>query len=121
MAIYIFITNVIAGIGVIALKFIFGRARPELYFSDKIYGFKWFEVEHEFSSFPSGHTITAVSTAVALSQLFPKYRYLFALSGILIASSRVVGTDHYLSDVVVATLLGYIVAIELHSYLLQIE
>jgi len=114
MAWYIFITNVVAGIGVWLIKIPFGRARPKLYFQNNLYGFEWFEINHKLTSFPSGHTITVISTTVGLSLLFPKLKYLFLLFGATVAFSRVVGTQHYMSDVVFASFLGTIVATVLY-------
>lgn len=115
-ALYIFVTNVVAGIGVWFLKVPFGRMRPKLYLQENLYGFEWFEVTAKYVSFPSGHTITAISSAVALSLLFPKWKYLILSTGVLIAFSRVVGTAHYLSDVVFASFLGTVVALYLYRY-----
>ncbi len=116
MAWYIFVTNVIAGVGVWLFKFPFGRARPKLFLQDNIYGFEWFEINHKLTSFPSGHTITAISSAVALSLLFPRFKYIFIPFGIVIAFSRVVGTNHYMSDVIFSLFLGSMVATVLYKY-----
>ena len=115
MSLYIFITNVVAGIGVWFIKVSFGRARPKLYILDNIYGFKWFEFHHSLTSFPSGHTITAISSAFALGFLFPRYKYLFLIFGIFVAFSRVVGVNHYMSDTVFASFLGYLIAFLLYK------
>jgi len=109
-AIYIFWVNVIAGLGVVFIKVIFGRARPKLFFEESIYGFNWFEITHKFTSFPSGHTVTAISTAFAMGYLFPKYRYIFLIFGILVSISRVIISKHYISDVLFSIFLGYLVA-----------
>lgn len=116
MAFYIFMTNVVAGIGVWFFKIPFGRMRPEFYLRDNLYGFQWFEINPKFASFPSGHTITVISTAVAFSLLFPKWKYLFLFLGAMIAFSRVVVTKHFMSDVIFASFLGTMVAILLHQY-----
>ncbi len=115
MSLYIFITNVVAGIGVWFIKVPFGRARPKLYILDNIYGFQWFEFNHKLTSFPSGHTITAISSAFALGFLFPKYRYIFLIFGMIIAFSRVVGVNHYMSDIIFASFLGYFVALIIYK------
>ncbi len=117
MSLYIFITNVVAGIGVWFVKIPFGRARPKLYILDNIYGFQWFEFHHSLTSFPSGHTITAISSAFALGFIFQRYKYLFLIFGIIIAFSRVVGVNHYMSDIVFASLLGYFVALIIYKKL----
>ena len=116
MALYIFMTNVIAGIGVWFFKIPFGRMRPEFYLDEGLYGFTWFAIDADYASFPSGHTITIISTAVALSLLFPRLKYIFLPIGAVVAFSRVVVTAHYLSDVVFASFLGTMVAIALHKY-----
>jgi len=113
---YIFITNVVAGIGVWFIKVPFGRMRPKLYLKDNLYGFEWFEINHKLTSFPSGHTITVISSVVALSLIFPRYKFVFIAFGIVVAFSRVVGVNHYMSDVVFASFLGYMVAIILYQY-----
>jgi membrane-associated phospholipid phosphatase len=113
-AIYIFWVNVIAGLGVIFIKFIFGRARPKMFFEESCYGFNWFEVSHKLTSFPSGHTITVFSTAFAMGYLFPKYKYIFLIFATLVAFSRVIGTNHFVSDVIFSVYLGYMVATVLY-------
>lgn len=115
-ALYIFVTNIVAGLGVWLFKIPFGRVRPSLYFKENLYGFEWFEITSKYVSFPSGHTITVISSAVALSLLFPKWKYLILLFGVLIAVSRVVVGAHYLSDVVFASFLGTVVAAYLYRY-----
>lgn len=119
MALYIFMTNLIAGLLVWVFKVPFGRVRPKLYFEQNLYGFEWFKTQADFVSFPSGHSITSISTAVAFSLLFPKWKYLFLPLGMLVAFSRVVLTQHYMSDVVFASFLGTMVAISLHPYYLK--
>jgi membrane-associated phospholipid phosphatase len=121
MALYIFMTNIISGVVVWFIKVPFGRMRPEFYLKDNLYGFEWFEINHKITSFPSGHTITAISTAVGLSLLFPKYKYIFISFGIIVALSRVVGTEHFMSDVVFASFLGTMVATLLYPYYLKKE
>ena len=113
---YIFMTNLVAGLLVWLLKVPFGRARPVEYLEHGIYGFQWFKIDPHYVSFPSGHTITIISTVVAFSLLFPKWKYLFLPLGVLIAFSRVALTKHYMSDVVFASFLGTMVAIFLHAY-----
>ncbi len=115
-ALYIFVTNVVAGIGVWFFKIPFGRMRPKLYLQDNLYGFEWFEITSKYVSFPSGHTITVISSAVALSLLFPKWKYLILPLGAMVAFSRVVVTAHYLSDIVFASFLGTMVALFLYQY-----
>lgn len=57
-------------------------------------------------SFPSGHTAVAVAVAIALSWLYPRGRWLFALLAVLVACQRITGGHHYLSDSLVGGALG---------------
>ena len=61
-------------------------------------------------SFPSAHTAVAVAFAVMLSHYYPKGRTLFAALAVLVASHRVVSNAHFLSDVCVGALVGWLFA-----------
>lgn len=88
------------------LKVTFGRARPGLLFDEQLYGFYGLKFHAPFWSFPSGHTTTIMGLVFGLAVLFPKYCYRFIILGLLIASSRILLTHHYLSDVVSASYLA---------------
>jgi membrane-associated phospholipid phosphatase len=96
----------VSGIAADLLKMLFGRARPRLFFQQGVYGFDLLRVEHAWISFPSGHAATAASAALTLSLLFPRFRAVFLCAGTVIALSRVVLTQHYLSDVIAGAFLG---------------
>lgn len=100
------------------LKVVLGRARPDLWIQAKIYGFYGFQTARPFMSFPSGHTTTVMSVAIGLSVLFPRHWLLFFATGFLVALSRVLLLQHYLSDVLAAAYL-VIIEIGLLRYLLQ--
>jgi membrane-associated phospholipid phosphatase len=104
----IFLSGAVALSGLAAdlLKALFGRARPMLLFDQGIYGLGGPHYNHEWTSFPSGHSATALSVAWTLSLLFPRFRPLFLAGGLLVAASRMVLTHHYLSDVVAGSMLG---------------
>lgn len=114
---FIFLSVASSGILVDVFKIIFSKARPKLYFSDGIYGFNFleFKTQASYYSFPSGHSSTALSLAVALMFLFPKYRILILLMGITVALSRVVVTAHYLSDTLIGGLIGGLMAYFLYN------
>lgn len=92
------------------IKVSVGRARPELLFTENLYGFFGPHTQSCYWSFPSGHTTTVMSLTLGLGVLFPRYFYAFLTSGILLASLRIVLTHHYLSDVLTAS---YLVLLEL--------
>ena len=57
-------------------------------------------------SFPSGHTITAFAAAVALGEFYPSLLPALLFCAASIALSRILLGMHFLSDVIVAALLG---------------
>ena len=61
-------------------------------------------------SFPSGHSAGAAATAVVLTALYPRGRYIFWTLALSVAALRFVNNAHWLSDVVAGVTLGYVVA-----------
>jgi len=59
-------------------------------------------------SFPSFHTMLAFSAIPFLSEEFPKLKYFWIIFASLIAFSRVYFGLHFLSDVIVGGLIGYL-------------
>ena len=108
-------TMAVGGLVVLLLKRTVARARPELFFEKGIYGLgEAFSRAQQFNSFPSSHTYAAFSVAVVLGILAPRWRWVFLLLASLVAISRVVNLDHYLSDVMtaagIAVLVGHVLA-----------
>jgi undecaprenyl-diphosphatase len=66
-------------------------------------------------SFPSGHTITAFSVAVSLGAFYPTLLPALLFCALSIAISRILLGMHFLSDVLVAALLGTGLALVSHS------
>ncbi len=66
-------------------------------------------------SFPSGHTITAFSVAIALGLFFPLMLPALLFCAFSIAASRILLGMHFLSDVVVGAILGTGLAVISHS------
>ena len=91
------------------LKVFLGRARPELLFDNQLYGFYGLHLQAVYWSFPSGHTTTIMGLVFGLIVLFPRYSYAFLCAGLLIVSTRVLLTNHYLSDVMTT---GYLTLLE---------
>jgi membrane-associated phospholipid phosphatase len=108
-ALFVFVSVAAAGILNDIVKFIVGRARPWVLFSDGIYSFSQLQLHANYQSFPSGHTACAVSAGVALAVLLPRYRAICITTGLLIALTRVIVVSHYLSDVVAGAVLAWLV------------
>jgi undecaprenyl-diphosphatase len=66
-------------------------------------------------SFPSGHTITAFSVAVSLSEFYPALLPALLFCALSIAASRILLGMHFLSDVVAGAALGTGLAIASHA------
>ncbi len=105
---FLLLCALIPSLIVLALKILFGRARPELLFSDGLYGFQWLKYTRPFWSFPSGHTATLMGTAFGLCIVLPKYRWAFLSVGFLVMTTRVLLLQHYLSDVLVSAYLALV-------------
>lgn len=106
MAIYLGLSVVFASSLTHVLKLAIGRARPLLYDSQGILGFRPFANDFLFESFPSGHSthIGAVFTALAL--MFPRFRLLFFALGLWLGATRIILGVHYPSDVAAGLAIG---------------
>ncbi len=104
----------LSGVVVNILKSLLGRARPRLYVHEQIYGFDFFHIEYAWLSFPSGHSATALGAASAMALIFPRYKTFFYAAGITVAASRVILTQHWLSDVIAGSFLGLAVTLLLY-------
>jgi membrane-associated phospholipid phosphatase len=112
---FLFSSVALSGITADIIKFIAGRTRPSLYFSSGLYLFDFFHFETEWTSFPSGHSATALSAAIALATLYPRWRFILIFAGIMIAFSRLVLARHYISDVIAGSFLGIVSVVLLYN------
>src|SRR6267154_3596115 len=78
------------------IKWISGRARPELLLSQHFYGFTFFGWTQPFQSFPSGHACTIGALCGAFACFYPRWSFPLMFLGLLLAFSRVVLTVHFL-------------------------
>jgi len=113
---YVFSCVLLANLISFFFKISFGRARPMQWIENEFYGFYGPNFQSEFWSFPSGHTVSVMSLAFALCFLTSNYFYrvLFILAALTLLASRIFLLQHYLSDTVAATLIGYIIAFILY-------
>jgi len=115
---FIFIAVGGSGLVVDLLKIAIGRTRPKLLFADGIYDFTWFGLRADHWSFPSGHAATAAALMTALWCLWPRPLWLYVAGAALVAASRVITGQHFLSDVVAGAAIGVITTRALAAWLL---
>lgn len=60
-------------------------------------------------SFPSSHAVLVFATVPFLSKEFPKLKYLWIAFACLVALSRVYLGLHFLSDVILGAIIGYLI------------
>jgi membrane-associated phospholipid phosphatase len=118
-------SSIYAGLVNSVFKFIFNRQRPSIGF-DQWHFFAFFENKcrnindlfYAYNSMPSGHTICTVAAVVPF---FMAYSQIKLLRGaliswcILVAFSRVYTLNHWLSDVTLASALGFIVGLSIYQ------
>ncbi len=93
------------------LKYAFGRRRP--WAGDNHLDFKLFRGGRaKFSSFPSGHTTTAVAfgSVMAMSWDNTAWQVLWYSSAVLVGVSRMYNNNHWLTDTVFAAAVTHCVA-----------
>ncbi|MEO0155290.1 MAG: phosphatase PAP2 family protein [candidate division WOR-3 bacterium] len=96
-----------SGISTVALKVLFGRARP--YLNKGPYEFSPFNLKDDYNSLPSGHTAVAFSVAgVVWRRVDNKF---IRFSSLTLATSvglaRIYLNRHWLSDVILGAGLGF--------------
>lgn len=101
----------VSGITVHFIKFLVGRARPNQS-PDRIpWDFEPFNFHWHYHSFPSGHSQILFASAVAFAFAFPKYSKWIYLTAAALAFTRVLLNQHFLSDVLMGSFIGYCVAL----------
>ncbi len=110
-AFLLFIAVATTGLLVHIPKYVFARTRPRVLFRDDIYTFEFFKAGSDFTSFPSGHTTTAVTAALVLGAFFPTARWFFYAVAALVGIERVLLGSHYPSDVLAGALFGGFITI----------
>ena len=105
-ALFVLCSLSLCGIVLHLIKWIAGRHRPIDLFNHGYFGFNYFGIGYELTSFPSGHAQTAFTLATALTILFPRWGIPAFLVAGAVGISRIVLTSHYLSDVIAGAGVG---------------
>ncbi|WP_459615279.1 phosphatase PAP2 family protein [Bordetella sp. 2513F-2] len=114
-------TMAIGGLITLLLKKVVSRARPEELFERGFHGLAVPFSGDPYDSFPSSHTLTAFAVAAVLAEIAPRWRWPVLAVAVLVALSRVINLDHYLSDVTASAFIGIAVAHYLAPHVLNEE
>ena len=90
------------------IKWSVGRGRPFVGGEANVFNFSHFNGSGAYSSFPSGHSITAAALAFGVSAVWPKARPAMVVYVLVILATRLVLLAHHPSDVVAGALVGVI-------------
>lgn len=90
------------------IKWIVGRGRPFVGGKANAFNFQHFAGTEAYSSFPSGHAITAFALAFAVSAVWPRARVAMLVYALIIIATRLVLLAHHPSDVVAGAAVGMI-------------
>ncbi len=90
------------------IKHMVGRPRPNHTNFEDVFNFKYFTLESNFHSFPSGHSSTIFIVCFILVSVVPKLRYFFYFLASIVAFSRVIVGAHFFTDIVAGAILALI-------------
>jgi membrane-associated phospholipid phosphatase len=91
------------------IKWSVGRGRPFVGGGEgNVFHFSHFAGTQAYSSFPSGHAMTACALAFAVSAVWPRARGAMIAYAVIIVATRLVLLAHHPSDVVAGALVGVI-------------
>ncbi|MGH8024461.1 MAG: phosphatase PAP2 family protein [Limisphaerales bacterium] len=113
--VFIVLTCELTGLAALILRIFVGRARPLANVPQGIYGIwyhgHWIIGKYQFSSFPSGHSATAVGVAAAAWLVDKRWGAVGVLYALLVMWSRLALQCHHLSDVIASAVLSIPLAI----------
>jgi membrane-associated phospholipid phosphatase len=107
----LFLAPGLSGLAAEVLKIVIRRERPALH--DGLYGFRsWADrpLHGGGLAFPSSHTAVAFGGAAMLAILFPRARWVGYVLAAGCGYTRIAARAHFLSDVVLAAGIGWLVA-----------
>lgn len=107
---FVVLTCELTGLAALILRVLTGRTRPLAHVPQGFYGLSyhghWIIGKYAFSSFPSGHSATAVGLAAAAWLVSRRWGAAAALYALLVMWSRIALQCHHLSDVVASAVLA---------------
>jgi membrane-associated phospholipid phosphatase len=106
-----------SGVLVQVFKHIIGRKRPYAVADLSPHEFHPLTANYEFHSMPSGHSQVVFTAATVLTMVWPKAWMLWYGFAALLAASRVVTLNHWISDTVAGAFFGIVGALVARRYL----
>lgn len=100
------------------IKHFMGKIRPENFLQYHEFGFKFFQSDDKFLSFPSGHSIDIMIVTAVLMSVYPRFRNQLFVVAVLFCLSRVWFLKHFLSDVFFGGALVFF-ALPMELYILE--
>jgi membrane-associated phospholipid phosphatase len=93
----------------IGVKFIGGRSRP--FYTDSPFVFEPFKTNYEQTSFPSAHSTLAFAYSTVMAKEYQNFFWKFGWYSVafLTAYARIYNNEHWLSDVIFGSAIGYFV------------
>lgn len=116
---FVLLSLLVSGLLLNVVKTIIGRLRPRFFIAEGLYGFQPFNFDFGMNTFPSGHSQTIWAAMVSLSFLFPRVRVPFLLCAVLVASSRVFVSAHFVSDVLMGSYLGILLTFYIYTWFVR--
>lgn len=121
---FVVLTCELTGLAALILRILIGRTRPTAPVPQGIYGLwyhgHWIIGKYQFSSFPSGHSATAVGLAAAAWLVNKGWGAVATMYALMVMWARIALQCHHLSDVVASTALAIPLAILCKRTLLPI-
>lgn len=103
---FIFVGVGLPGLLTNLLKRIIGRSRPVEFLESGAFHFQFIVNDWNFQSFPSGHSATALGTALVIGFMAPRLFKLLLVIALMTGLSRVVVGMHYPTDVFAGFIVG---------------
>lgn len=107
-ALNFFVALIVSGVLTHIIKFSVGRQRPHKSPDFDPYIFTPMTTHWHWHSFSSGHSQVIFTAATMMSVAFPKFRWFWIPFAMLVALTRVVVHDHFVSDIIFGSCVGYI-------------
>jgi len=108
-------------VAALVLKHAVGRARPDPALDFDPLVFHPLALHDAYASFPSAQSASAAAVAISAALIFPRLRYPLHGAALCVCGARVVTAEHWVTDVVVGWILGWMAVVFLSPLVLPAE